>query len=33
MLDNPDSAVRRRATIALQQIATPEAHAALAKER
>ncbi|MCI0713490.1 MAG: HEAT repeat domain-containing protein [Chloroflexi bacterium] len=33
MLDNPDSTVRQRATIALQQIATPEARAALAKRR
>jgi HEAT repeat protein len=31
MLDNPDNAVRQRATIALQQIATPEARAALTK--
>src|SRR5690606_29187430 len=33
MLDNPDNAVQQRATIALQQIATPEARAALQKKR
>lgn len=33
MLDNPDNAVKQRAAIALQQIATPEARSALAKKR
>lgn len=33
MLDNSDNAVRQRATIALQQIDTPEARAALEKKR
>ena len=33
MLDSPENTVRQRATIALQQIATPEARAVLAKVR